>query len=661
MSSVPTPRGRGPVARVVRRLEAVPLRTRLVAIVGTLVGAALLLTSLATAVLMRSDLMDGVDAELRSVARPVASQALADLSSRDNTVPSNYAFELQSQFGDATRLPTGVTAKPELPELSTTDPLVISGEPFTVPSESGPLKWRFVAGRVTGANATFAVGIPLSTVNHTVTRLLVTTAVIGTLALIGSLVLAWYAVRRAFRPLSRIEDTAAAIATGDLTQRIPVRQADDEVTSLSRSLNVMLTRIESSFSVREASEERMRQFVADASHELRTPLATVRGYAELYRQGAVPDSAAVGQAMERIEAESTRMSGLVEDLLTLARIDDAPVVAMTSVDLTVLAADAVADARVRAPERRISLLGLDPLHRGADGFGVGDGSLAVQLGVPAHRRQRGAQLMGGVGDELAHPLLAGLADGEGRLDPGEHRVEAAREGGDLVVGAAHRHPLGEVTRGDRGRGVLDAREGPEGAAHGIRREHDGQDEHDGADEAREDEQPGHGVVHGGQRLPDGEGRVLAGHPAGDEPPLRPAALGRHGERLAARDAGVVDRQVGQDGCRGLAGGQAQDRPDVALQLEGVARRQGRARGAEVAQGLAGHGFGDRAQPVVDLVEEVGAHEVRRGQAREHQGRPDEGAHDGDEAPPQGQRLESPDDAAGRTGAGARCGALRHQP
>jgi two-component system, OmpR family, sensor kinase len=196
-------------------------------------------------------------------------------------------------------------------------------------------------------------------VNHTVARLLVTTAVIGTLALIGSIVLAWFAVRRAFRPLTRIEDTASAIANGDLTQRIPVRQADDEVTSLARSLNVMLARIESSFAVREASEERMRQFVADASHELRTPLATVRGYAELYRQGAVRDSAAVGSAMERIEAESTRMSGLVEDLLTLARIDDAPVVETTQVDLTVLAADAVADARVRVPERRISLLGLD--------------------------------------------------------------------------------------------------------------------------------------------------------------------------------------------------------------------------------------------------------------------------------------------------------------
>ncbi len=360
MGSVPTPRtDGGPFARIVRRLEAVPLRTRLVAIVGTLVGAALILTSLVTALLMRSDLMDRVDAELLSVARPVANQALADLTRSETTFPSNYAFELQSRFGDFTRRPTGVTATPDLPELSVTDPLVRNSEPFTVGSESGPLKWRFIAGRVSGADATFAVGIPLTTVNHTVARLLVTTAAIGSLALVGSIVLAWFAVRRAFRPLARIEDTASAIATGDLTQRIPVRQADDEVTSLSRSLNVMLTRIESSFAVREASEERMRQFVADASHELRTPLATVRGYAELYRQGAVRDSAAVGSAMERIEAESTRMSGLVEDLLTLARIDDVPVVETTEVDLTVLAADAVADARVRAPERRISLLGLD--------------------------------------------------------------------------------------------------------------------------------------------------------------------------------------------------------------------------------------------------------------------------------------------------------------
>ncbi|HET7763084.1 MAG TPA: HAMP domain-containing sensor histidine kinase, partial [Phycicoccus sp.] len=219
--------------------------------------------------------------------------------------------------------------------------------------------WRFVAGRVRNSETTFAVGLPLETVTHTVTKLLVTTGLIGTLVLVLSLVLGYFVVRRALRPLSRIEDTAAAIAAGDLTQRVPVRQAEDEVTSLSRSLNVMLARIESSFAVRERSEEKMRQFVADASHELRTPLATVRGYAELYRQGALPDEPAVAGAMERIEAESGRMGVLVDDLLTLARLEDAPEVETGPVDLTVLAADAVADARARAPERRISLLGLD--------------------------------------------------------------------------------------------------------------------------------------------------------------------------------------------------------------------------------------------------------------------------------------------------------------
>ena len=368
----PPPAGsspRSPLEALVRRLEAVPLRRRLVAIVASLVGAALVLTSLATAYLMRSDLMDRVDAELRSVATPVASQAFDDLRTRE-TLPSSYAFQLQSPGADIYKAPIGARSTPLIPELAVDDVRVRSGRPFTVRSRDGGARWRFVAGRVVGQDATFAVGVPLDSVTHTVTRLLVLAALIGTAVLALSVVLARFAVRRAFRPLSRIEDTAAAIAGGDLSQRVPERQADDEVTSLTRSLNTMLSRVESSFAVREASEERMRQFVADASHELRTPLATVRGYAELYRQGAVRDPEAVAGAMERIEAESGRMSGLVEDLLTLARIDDAPEVEAGPVDLTVLAADAVADARVRAPERRIQLLGLegpgrpDDDHRG---------------------------------------------------------------------------------------------------------------------------------------------------------------------------------------------------------------------------------------------------------------------------------------------------------
>src|SRR5690606_38517182 len=113
------------------------------------------------------------------------------------------------------------------------------------------------------------------------------------------------------------------------------------------------------FAAREASEERMRQFVADASHELRTPLAAVRGYAELYRQGAVRDPDDVASAMTRIESEAGRMSGLVEDLLVLARLDDQRPLTIGDVDLTVLAADAAQDARAIDPDRQITVHGLD--------------------------------------------------------------------------------------------------------------------------------------------------------------------------------------------------------------------------------------------------------------------------------------------------------------
>ena len=277
--------------------------------------------------------------------------------------------------------------------------------------------------------------------------------------------LAWYAVRRAFRPLTRIEDTAAAIATGDLTQRIPVRQADDEVTSLSRSLNVMLTRIESSFAVREASEERMRQFVADASHELRTPLATVRGYAELYRQGAVPDTA--GRRVRPWSASRpsrTRMSGLVEDLLTLARIDDAPVVeTMTTVDLTVLAADAVADARVRAPERRISLLGLD-----------GPVAPTVVRGTESRLRQVVTNL---VANALRHtpdgtPVEVAVGhDADGvALEVRDHGPGRARRGRDQGLRALlPRRPLAGPHRWRRQRPRPGDRRRDRGAAPGSRR------------------------------------------------------------------------------------------------------------------------------------------------------------------------------------------------
>jgi two-component system, OmpR family, sensor kinase len=346
-----------------RRLEALPLRVRLIALLLLMLLVALTLTSALTSEVMRRQLMDSTDRDLKAAAVPTASQALTQFLNRRNQtggdIPTNYAVRFMPTDGRPpfAVYPTGEQVHPDIPALALDDPRVQNGTLFTVESTDGDIRWRVVPGLLRDGSATFAVAVPLRGVDTAVEKMLSFAALIG-LAVIGSCaILGWYGVRRAFRPLSQIEDTAAAIAAGDLTRRIPEPAAQDEVTSLSRSLNAMLAQIEQSFAVREASEERMRQFVADASHELRTPLAAVRGYAELFRQGAVTQPEDVAGTMRRIEDEAIRMGGLVDDLLLLTRLDSQRPLERGPVDLTVLAADAVQDARALDPTRHVRLLG----------------------------------------------------------------------------------------------------------------------------------------------------------------------------------------------------------------------------------------------------------------------------------------------------------------
>lgn len=357
----PPARDRSVGTEVKRRLEALPLRVRLVAVMLVLLLMALTLTASATAALMRRDLVGRVDQQLRLAAEPVAKQAFNDLGSAiSEGIPNGYAFIILPNDGRApiAANPIGEPMHPAVPTLTTDSVQVRTGDPFTIGSRDGELKWRAIAGTLRGSEAVAVVAVPLRSVDRTVRQLVLVELLIGLGVLVACAVGGWYAVQRAFRPLRQIEDTAAAIADGDLGRRIPTRTAKDEVTSLSRSLNVMLAQIEQSFAAREASEERMRQFVADASHELRTPLAAVRGYAELYRQGAVREPGDVASAMTRIEGEATRMGGLVEDLLMLARLDDQRPMRFAPVDLTVLAADAAQDARAIDPGRQITVSGL---------------------------------------------------------------------------------------------------------------------------------------------------------------------------------------------------------------------------------------------------------------------------------------------------------------
>jgi two-component system OmpR family sensor kinase len=199
------------------------------------------------------------------------------------------------------------------------------------------------------------VGIPLADSNAVLNRLVLVelAASLGVLVLLAGL--GYLVVRIGLRPLAEIERTAEAIAAGDLSRRVARDEPGTEVGRLGASLNSMLGQIEHAFDEQQASERRLRQFLADASHELRTPVTSIRGYSELFRRGASarPDDLAL--AMRRIEDESIRMGMLVDDLLLLARLDQGRPLDLARVDLAALAADAAADAQVLAPDREITL------------------------------------------------------------------------------------------------------------------------------------------------------------------------------------------------------------------------------------------------------------------------------------------------------------------
>ena len=185
-------------------------------------------------------------------------------------------------------------------------------------------------------------------------------------------------VTTTFTPLREVERTAAAIADGDFSQRLGGATPNTEVGRLNRSLNTMLNRIDRAFRDRARTIEQMRRFVGDASHELRTPLVSVRGYAELYRMGALQSPDEVAQAMDRIEKEAIRMGGLVEDLLALARLDEAKPLELAEVDLVPLARDAALDAMAANPGRTVTVIAPEELG-GADAAGSPSPDLEVDL------------------------------------------------------------------------------------------------------------------------------------------------------------------------------------------------------------------------------------------------------------------------------------------
>jgi two-component system OmpR family sensor kinase len=281
-------------------------------------------------------------------------------------LPSDYLVQFNNAAGtkisQSSEPLNQADCGPAIPTLSIAAVNALHGKPFTVPSSKGTERWRVVVSAMPNGTGSIAVATPLTGVDSTLNQLILFDIIIGAGVVIVLAGLSYVAVRHSLRPLVDVEHTAAAIAAGDLTRRVPQSDPRTEVGRLAGALNGMLSQIESAFRAREASEQeartsehRMRRFITDASHELRTPLTSIRGFAELYRMGAVPEESDVDRVMTRIESESTRMGLLVDDLLLLARLDQQRPLEREIVDLETIASDAVHDAQAVAPGRDVQL------------------------------------------------------------------------------------------------------------------------------------------------------------------------------------------------------------------------------------------------------------------------------------------------------------------
>jgi two-component system OmpR family sensor kinase len=336
------------------------LRARLLVVLIAVTAAFLLVMGGVTAIVLSKRLGTQFDAGLISAAARTPAQIQSN--------PGDYvAVEI-------TRFP--VTVHPLTGSTGTTAELAsaveqivasrnlrgyITDAPFTLPGTAPRLRAvarpvRAVGARPTGGRrflAVLVVARPVGVITGQVGGIVVAELITGgALILLLALGGRWL-IGRGLAPLSEMAGTAQRItAQGDLTARMPDADTSTEVGRLGAAINTMLDRIQQAFGARLRSEQKVRQFAADASHELRTPLTTIRGYAELYRQGAL-GAGELPDAMRRIEEEARRMGTLVAELLELARLDRSSSLDITETDLSVLVRDAVADARAVEPARPV--------------------------------------------------------------------------------------------------------------------------------------------------------------------------------------------------------------------------------------------------------------------------------------------------------------------
>lgn len=355
--------------------ERISLRTKLTALSVALIGVLLLVSSLGTISLLRTYLQANVDTLLTSTSIALKGEdpALLEdrLATRQLQLPSLPTdFYIAYLDKDGTLLIGLVSSAndnrdvPNLSNFSADYVLLTQGIPFEVnengqiSDDSGVKGWRMVAVPLTSMPGSLVVALPTGANNALLSQYGLIGGGFGTLLLILSALSIWLTISSALKPLNEVERTAEAVTEGDISQRLMERDGDTEIARLNRSLNTMLDGIETAMQDRSKTLDQMRRFVADASHELRTPLVSVRGYAELYRMGALKKPEQVAEAMTRIESEAIRMTGLVESLLTLTRMDETTKLERTKTNMVSLAIDAAKDASVADGKRKIVITDL---------------------------------------------------------------------------------------------------------------------------------------------------------------------------------------------------------------------------------------------------------------------------------------------------------------
>lgn len=276
--------------------------------------------------------------------------------------PSGYYVALLDADGTVTRDNTRDQDRNTLPEVEgiTLDEVMSQYQnSFVGLRAADGVKWNAIVKPIYQegqAAGTLLIASSTAPVTQTVAQYIIIFTGFGIAVILLGAALTRLLVTATFLPLAEVERTALEIARGDYSKRIMISSPHTEVGHLGQSLNIMLDRLDGSLEDQSRTIERMRRFIGDASHELRTPLVSVRGYAELYRMGALQEDENVAQAMERIEKEAIRMTSLVEDLLALARLDERRPLALAALPLNQLATDAALDARAQAPDREVSVI-----------------------------------------------------------------------------------------------------------------------------------------------------------------------------------------------------------------------------------------------------------------------------------------------------------------